>query len=188
MCCTPHKTLQLGYASSSLSPGAGYFQMELVGVSGTDANKHELAKCLTSVQVNLDDACLLSLDSISAGGVFIPALWASDANYKQLQECPAKSADAAQVTANTGADISAKVANALLGAMNKFVYGGVAAKDFTFDTITVADGFVTVAQTSPALSFVYAIKTVRWGWLGVELAAQLCYLRDRLRLLRPAAT
>lgn len=137
--------------------------MELVDVGGTNANaaSHEVATCLTSVKVTIvGTGCAVSLDSTSAGSVLIPALWFSQANYKQLQECPATSADGAKGAGD--ADTVAGAAKGLLEAINKFAYGGQ--KDFSLASIAIADGIVTVQDadgTTPALKFVYAIKQVR---------------------------
>ncbi len=156
--------------------------MQLVEASGSATApvtlpvNHEVATCLTSVKVTIEGTgCKVSLESASAGSVFVDAIWASNSNYKQFQECPATSADAAKGAAAT-AD-AAGVTAALLTSIKKFVYGG--AKDSQdAGWISITNGVVTVQDaqgSSPVYKFVYAITqvgqrrsppTTLWaGWL-----------------------
>lgn len=150
--------LASGAAAADCNTQAGYFFMELMDVTGTGADSHEVATCLTSVKVTVaGSGCVVTLDSSAAGSVYLPALWATQTNYAQYQECPATSAEAAKGagTADTAAGAHAGV----LSAINKFAYQGL--KDFSLASIVVANGIITVqdvAGGSPALKFVYAVK------------------------------
>lgn len=143
--------------------------MELVDTTGSNANAakaHDVPKCLYSVKVSMDNTCKLRLESLApGGGVFVDALWGSEAakTYKQYAECPTASAFPVPVAGSSAAQIKA----AILAAINQFPYGGK--KDFTLGSITITGGVVTVtdvAEMPPptevlaALKFVYAIREV----------------------------
>ena len=157
--------------------------MELVDTGGSSAAAaaaHDVPKCLYSVKVSLDKDCKLSLESLApGGGVFVDALWGSEAakTYKQYTECPSASAAPVPATGSSATQIKA----ALLSAINKFPYSGE--KDFTLGAIVIAGGVVTVtdvAETPPpnevlaALQFVYAIREVGRCCLQLLLMADAC--------------
>lgn len=168
-------------------PHAGSFEMQLVEASGTGTSPapsaHEVPICLTSVKVTIEGTgCKVALESFSAGSVFVPALWASQANYKQLQECPKKSADAAKAAAAT-ADATG-IHAALLSSIKNFVYGGDKNSMTGTPWIEVSGGVVTVQSAigaGPVYKFVYAITQVgHWRsgrpFWGAQWSAGLSYM------------
>lgn len=143
--------------------------MQLVEASGSGTTPlpadHEVPTCLTSVKVTIEGTgCKVALESAAAGSVFVTALWASQTNYRQLQECPATSADAAKGAAAT-AD-AAGVTAALLDSIKNFVYGGNKNSMTGTPVIDIINGVVTVKSSStstPVYQFVYAITQVgKW--------------------------
>lgn len=141
--------------------------MELVSVTGADADKSEVAKCLSHVKVNLAADCKVTLDSLSAGGSFVPSIFSGDPTltYKQLKECPATSA--ASTTATTPLSVSSDFSltgtfsSAVLTQLKQFTYGSGRASDLT--QIKIATGVVTVQNAVGSIEYKYAIKEVRRG-------------------------
>lgn len=118
--------------------------MELVDAS---LATHDVAKCLSSVRVALDDGCAVSITSTSAGGNFVPALWtaAASVTYQQYKECPVDG------TAVAGGDSSATRLAAIQTAFSNHIYG--AGKAYT-TTLTYAAGQVTAAADSQTFTYV----------------------------------
>lgn len=147
--------------------------MELVSVTGAGTDSSQISKCLSHVRVNLGADCNVKLDSLSAGGSFLPSIFTDSSletlTYDQFKECPASSAGtgtSATATPTVTGSFTGPggLSTALLTEMKKFAYQG--SRDYTVLThIKVADGVVTVqnAPSSPTVVFKYAIKEVRRG-------------------------
>lgn len=126
--------------------------MELVSAS---LATHEVAKCLSSVQVALDGACAVAITSTAAGGNFVPALWtaADSYSYKQYKECPVDGTAVAP-----GADTAAARLVAIEVAFANHIYG--AGKPYPTN-ITYTAGKVVAAADSQ--TFTYVITELAGG-------------------------
>ncbi len=143
--------------------------MELVSATGANGPTHEVAKCLFSAKISITTDCKVSVNSnAETGGIVVPGLWAKETTktYAQYQDCP--SAASPVVTAD---DTDANIVTAVMGALNKYVYGGN--KDSDLVAITIVDGVVTVANhaSTPTATLIYAIKTVGLGAKGVAVVS-----------------
>ena len=122
--------------------------MDIVGVSGTGASTHEVAKCLSTVRVNVASTCAITINAPAAGGSFVDGLWATSgkATYAQYQECPVGTGASFTGGASTAADIQT--------ALNAHVYSGAKSSGITGITYTAG----AVAVTDGTRTWTYAIK------------------------------
>ncbi len=153
--------------------------MDIVGVSGTGADTHEVAKCLSTVRVNVAGTCDVTINAPAAGGSFVDALWAtsgqSTKTYKQYQECPVVTGTAVTPTGGAAATPTDMQA-AILAALNAHVYSG--AKSSGINGITYTAGVVAV--TAGTLTWTYAIKASTVA--AAEIAAGVVVVPDGTNL------
>ena len=120
----------------------------------TTVDTDPVAKCLSSVKVNIDNSCTVSLTPLAAGGSFVDGIWSGPASginsYTQLRECPVVTG--AAVAAAT--QDAAGVRTALETAFEQFIYG--ANKALALTLAIPAAGKVTITSTG---NLVYAITS-----------------------------
>ncbi|KAL4447454.1 hypothetical protein ABPG75_004673 [Micractinium tetrahymenae] len=122
-----------------------------------------IAKCLTSMHIDLSGSCSIKITSLQSHGSHTPAMWASDpalmaqTNYV---ECPA---EGAEIAAEAGCEDKLEaVRRAIIKGLASFVYGLDEYGEFNYE-IEVPDldffpGKLIVKRIN-ALNLVYAITT-----------------------------
>ena len=131
--------------------------MDLVTTSSPTS---EVSKCLSSVRVALSADCQVVVSAPSAGGSFVPALWANAAapTYTQLKECPVTAGDAVPAASDSASDVLAAIQTAL----NQHIYGS-----------GKSSGLTGIAATAGVVSFTgytYAVKASTVSVTGVVVA------------------
>lgn len=131
----------------------GSITAELVQADAS-LNSNEIAKCLSSLTINLDADCNVNIAAPAADNSFIDAMWSSDSgSYKQMKLCPLASPKIA-----LGADVADYQA-AILKALNSYAYGLKADNSIAKTSgATIAYGPGVVTVTIGGNTLVYAIR------------------------------
>ena len=125
--------------------------MDMVDQSGTGAD--DIAKCLSTVRVNVADSCAITIAAPAAGGSFVDALWTTstpegaDRTYSQYRECPT-------ATSTPVLPITTPVPD-IMTALNSYIYGGLRSSNLTSIALP-APGKVVI--TRGAATWAYAIR------------------------------
>ncbi|KAL4452638.1 hypothetical protein ABPG75_008300 [Micractinium tetrahymenae] len=109
-------------AASGLSCTPGHLRLEFVA---PQLSEDPIAKCLTSVQLDPDATCGVTLTALQSYGSHVPSLWSSDpdllASSSLMVECPTDG-KRVQAVAGSGTKLEA-VRRAVIKALTSFVYG-----------------------------------------------------------------